>query len=308
MKRRESSVGNPFLSKKRFAVIVIVLCSVFLAALPVAASENECIEIYGNANEDNALDMRDVTYIKLIIFKKKSETPLADANYDGKISLLDLMQTKLIIVGKAGKITIIDSAERAVTLNMPIERVVALSTRAPLGTLRVLEAGDKIVGINGMVGSDPFYEEFLDLPPVGWPEPNYEAIVGLEPDLVVASTNPYLSFDIVEQMEPYGINVALLDCGGEPVKYSRELRILGVILVNQERANEYIEFLDSNFNRAQEMLDELTSEEKKTVYFEFMEPYQINSRSHETIELAGGIDIFADVWEGASGYQTVTVE
>ena len=308
MKRRESPSGNTFLSKKRFAVVAIVLCSVFLAVLPAAATDDERIDIYGNANEDDTIDMRDTTHIKLIIFGKKPETELADANYDGKISMLDVGQTKLIIVGKAGKVTIIDSAERAVTLNLPIERVVALSTRAPLGTLRVLEAGDKIVGINGMVGSDPFYEEFLELPSVGYPEPDYEAIVDIEPDLIVASTNPYLSFDIVERMKPYGINVALLDCGGEPVKYARELRILGVILVNQERANEYLEFLDSNFNRAQEMLDELTSEEKKTVYFEFMEPYLINSRSHETIELAGGIDIFADVWEGASGYQTVKVE
>ena len=126
--------------------------------------------------------------------------------------------------------------------------------------------------------------------------------------MIVASTNPYLSFDIVDKMKPYGIKVALLDCGGEPVKYSRELRILGVILVNQERANEYIEFLDSNFNRAQEMLEELAPESNKTIYFEFMDQYEINSRSHETIELAGGIDLFADVWEDVEGYQTETVE
>ncbi len=310
MKRRGSSSGKAFLSKKRFAVveIALVLCLLFLAALPAAASEDDCIDIYGNANEDNALNVQDVTYIKRIIYGEESETALADANYDGEIDVLDLVQTKLIILGRAGRLTIIDSADRAVTLDMPIESVVALSSRAPLGTLRVLEAGDKIVGINGMVGSDPFYSEFLALPSVGWPEPDYEAIVDLAPDLIVASTNPYLSFDIVERMEPYGIKVALLDCGGEPVKYSRELRILGVILVNQERANEYIDFLDSNFNRAQEKLEELTPEKKKTIYFEFMDPYQINSRSHETIELAGGIDIFADVWEDVTGYQTETVE
>jgi iron complex transport system substrate-binding protein len=286
MKRRGSSSGKAFLSKKRFAVveIALVLCLLFLAALPAAASEDDCIDIYGNANEDNALNVQDVTYIKRIIYGEESETALADANYDGEIDVLDLVQTKLIILGRAGRLTIIDSADRAVTLDMPIESVVALSTRAPLGTLRVLEAGDKIVGINGMVGSDPFYSEFLALPSVGWPEPDYEAIVDLAPDLIVASTNPYLSFDIVERMEPYGIKVALLDCGGEPVKYSRELRILGVILVNQERANEYIDFLDSNFNRAQEKLEELTPEKKKTIYFEF------------------------DVWEDVTGYQTETVE
>jgi iron complex transport system substrate-binding protein len=307
--------------------IAIVLCSVFLVAtLPglaadqnqtmqkvststiTTASEDDCIDIYGNANEDNALDMRDVTYIKLIIFEEKPETTLADANYDGDIDLVDLVQTKLIILGRAGRLTIIDSDDRAVTLDLPIERVVDLSTGGPTKTFRVLGAVDKIVGINGMITGSPFLSEVGDLPSVGWPDPDYEAIVDLDPDLVVASPNPYLSFDIVERMEPYGIKVALLDCSGEPVQYNRELRILGVILVNQERANEYIDFLESNFNRAQEKLEELSPEEKKTIYFEFMYPYEILSRSHETIELGGGIDIFADLWTGITWYHTITVE
>jgi hypothetical protein len=73
--------------------IAIVLCSLFLVALPataIAAEQDDYVlSIYGNANEDDTIDMRDLTYVKLIFFGKKPETELADAKYDGKINPLE---------------------------------------------------------------------------------------------------------------------------------------------------------------------------------------------------------------------------
>ncbi|MCK4733429.1 MAG: hypothetical protein KAT65_13335, partial [Methanophagales archaeon] len=74
--------------------IAIVLCSVLLVALPAIAAANEKtykhtdLDVFGNANGDDIIDMRDTTYIKLAIFGKKPETELADANNDGKVSML----------------------------------------------------------------------------------------------------------------------------------------------------------------------------------------------------------------------------
>jgi hypothetical protein len=94
--------------------IAIVLCSVFLVAMPaIAADQNQTMQkvsasastittaseddyvlgVYGNANEDDTIDMRDLTYVKLIFFGKKPETELADAKYDGKINPLDFIQS-----------------------------------------------------------------------------------------------------------------------------------------------------------------------------------------------------------------------
>jgi iron complex transport system substrate-binding protein len=67
--------------------IAIVLGLLFLVALPattIAAGEDDFVlGVYGNANEDDTIDMRDLTYVKLIFFGKKPETELADAKYDG---------------------------------------------------------------------------------------------------------------------------------------------------------------------------------------------------------------------------------
>ena len=126
--------------------IVVVLCLLFLEALPVIAAEQEMqkvsasevrtasddfvLGIYGNANEDDTIDMRDVTYIKLVIFGKKSETEFCDANYDGRVSMLDVVQTKLIIVGKEGEITFVDSEGGAKTIDMPVNSVIPLNSDA----------------------------------------------------------------------------------------------------------------------------------------------------------------------------------
>jgi len=65
----------------------IVLCSLLVVTLPVIAIEQFAQEVsasevttaseddytlgvYGNANEDDTIDMRDTTYIKLVIFGK----------------------------------------------------------------------------------------------------------------------------------------------------------------------------------------------------------------------------------------------
>ncbi|MCK4735321.1 MAG: hypothetical protein KAT65_22905, partial [Methanophagales archaeon] len=52
MKTKNSSFGKAFLSKKRFALveIAIVLCSVFLVALPTIAAEQTTI---ASASEDD---------------------------------------------------------------------------------------------------------------------------------------------------------------------------------------------------------------------------------------------------------------
>ena len=62
--------------------MMILLC----CALPAAASDYT-LEIFGNANEDDTINMQDVTYTELIILEYRDRTELADGKYDGKINM-----------------------------------------------------------------------------------------------------------------------------------------------------------------------------------------------------------------------------
>ena len=83
-----------------FGIIAVMVSAMLLAAMPtVSASE----ELYGDANGDGKIDMRDVTYVGLIILGKKPANELADANQDGRINVLDITYIELIILGKVSK-------------------------------------------------------------------------------------------------------------------------------------------------------------------------------------------------------------
>ena len=82
---------------KNKLLTAIVLCTLFLVALPgiAAAQADETLDIYGNANEDDTIDMRDFTYTARMILWLEDETTLADANYDGDVNVLDMTQIGL---------------------------------------------------------------------------------------------------------------------------------------------------------------------------------------------------------------------
>ncbi|MHC1604282.1 MAG: hypothetical protein ACXQTK_06270, partial [Candidatus Syntropharchaeales archaeon] len=66
---------------------LIVLASVtLLSIVPVSASDDYTLGIYGNANQDDTIDMRDVTKIARMICWLEDEVDLADAKYDGNIN------------------------------------------------------------------------------------------------------------------------------------------------------------------------------------------------------------------------------
>ena len=299
--------------------IAVVLCSLFLVAIPAIATEQTMQEVstsanavttaseddyvlgvYGNANEDDTIDMGDVVYTKLAIFGKKPKTKLCDAKYDGRINVLDVIQTKLIILGKEKELTLVDTADRIVTVKKPVERVIVLNHY--VGKLiRSLGAKDKIVGIMLTFATEPYCHFWPDLrnkPVVSGHmsrSPDYEAIINLEPDVLFSFVGS--GVELAEKLEPAGIRVVLLDCNHMKT-YTEETRRLGYILDKKDRAEEFIEFRQSLFDLVEERTKELKPDEKKTVYYEFYRPYSASgggTRIDAVIQEAGGLNIFGDI-------------
>ena len=325
MKRVESSFGKAFLSKKRFALleIAIVLCSLFLVALPAIAADQTMqkvsantvttasevehpLGIYGNANEDDTIDMRDLTYVKLIFFGKKPETELADAKYDGKINPLDFVQIKLIIVGKEKELTLIDSADRIVTVKKPVERIVAFCPG--LAPTQILNVEDKVVGVTKYTKKEDYsilYPELSKLPRVGsYFQPDYEKIIELKPDIVITYGKPLwkpesASEELVEILKPAG-GVAIGLNFYTPFEQVEEMKKLGYILDKEKEAEELVGFYKGVLNPIKEKTEKLSEEDKPRIYFE-LKKYQTFTKLsgyQQIIDLDGGINIAADLTGG----------
>ena len=298
--------------------IAVVLCSVFLVALPaIAAEQNQEMQkasastittaseddyvlgIYGNANEDDTIDMRDLTYVKLIFFGKKPETELADAKYDGKINPLDFIQIKLIIVGKEKELTIVDTADRIVTVKKPIERIVPMST-SNFEQIRTLKTTDKVVGVTKYVIKDKvYYPGFSDYPLVDSKDP--ESILTLHPDVVFTYGTTRYTSDLEEKLKGTDITVIGFQFS-EISKFVEEVRKLGYILGKREEADEFLDFYNGQMGKIKERVEKLSEEEKPKVYFEADFGGGTNyytcgkgSAHQEMLIVAGGNDIFSDV-------------
>ena len=286
------------------AILAGIVMSLLLLTLPAAASDYT-LGVFGNANEDDTINMQDVTYTELIILEYKDATELADGKYDNRINMQDVTQIELIILGREKELTILDSADRTVTIPKPVERIVVLWTNPP-EEIRALGAIDRIVGINLATyeKTDYFFPELMDVPMVGsYAEPNYEMIIDLDTDVVIMlATYPPLPDEVQDILAPAGIKVVGLDFYRVDVFY-KELATLGYILDTEEQAEEYINFFQSWTDRIDQVVEDLEPAEKKTVYFEQVAKYHSYGGAGYgcgvpgTVRAAGGIYIYDDVSE-----------
>jgi iron complex transport system substrate-binding protein len=280
--------------------IAIVLCSMLVVAMPAIAAEQDdyALGIYGNANEDDTIDMRDVTYTKLVIFGKKPETELADAYYDDEVDVLDVVQTKLIILGRESELTVVDIAGRTVTLNKPVNAMAVLHCDSPVA-IRALGATDKVVGVGDLIKERPmYYPELSKLPSVGlYGEPDVEMIIALGTDLVIEESYLYPS-GLPEILEVAGIQILYFNLVGQPY-YTQEVRQLGYILDKRNEADEFIDFTEECVSTITERVEGLLEEDKPRVYYEGWDDYitfgKENTERGVLITLAGGINIAGDL-------------
>ena len=293
--------------KKKTLVLVGIAVGALLLTAPVLASAGYS-KIYGNANEDDSLDMRDVTYIKLVIFGKKPATTFADANYDGKISMLDIGQTKLIILGKEKKLTLLDMADRVVTVPRPIERIVSPSIDA-IRAIVQLGTVDKLVGVpsSGFKRLETLiagkaYPQLKELPDIGsFVDPNIETVVSLKPDVVLV----YGGSGYIDRAntihEQTGIPVICVSTSGS-LDYEI-YRCVGSVIEKEKEAEELISYAHEKINEITEVTSEISEEEKPKVYlamWTFRGTITRTPACYDPLDLAGGINVAKEAAGGVT--------
>ena len=292
------------MKKKTLVLIGIAVCAILLTA-PVLASAGYS-KIYGNANEDDVLDMRDVTYIKLVIFGKKPATTFADANYDGKISMLDVGQTKLIILGKEKELTLVDMADRTVTVPRPIERVIDLDIEHSR-IMVALGAADKIVGIEsrslrrtssyscgwGILKFAEAYPEkakFVEIDGT-----NIEQIVSLKPDVIFSYPE---TGDPDTTQEKTGIPVVCARSYYNWEDTNKEIKLMAKVLEAEKEADELISWINEKNAEVTDVTSEIHESDKPKVYLLFWGRWNGESKTpprYDPVDLAGGINVARDI-------------
>lgn len=275
-----------------------LLASSVLLAASSAVAEDYILKVFGNANMDNAIDEADIEFVQGIIDGKNKETELADANHDGKIDENDIAQIRLIIAGDEPELTLIDMADRTVTIPMPVDGVV-LTHREQYEQLRAIKVPADVVltaerQIQTMGEYEKYFAEYQDLPDVGSnSDPNIEAIIGLHPDLILMGSYG-------ENSSQHSASLNVFESAGIPVVYSHEtdknyadnIRMLGCIFGKTDETNEYVDWRENLITNIQEHLAKVPDENKRKVYVEWYGKYVTSNEAATHVGALGGKDIF----------------
>lgn len=290
---------------KGTALILVVMSCISQATLPASEATDYTLGIFGNANMDGTIDEADIEYVREIIDSRYEATELSDANYDGRIDENDISQIELIIQGEEKEITIIDSADRIVTVKKPIERVVIAYWIDAALTLQALKADEAVVGVTDVIKDEPIlFPELSKLPSVGiQPSPDaldYEKILELGPDVVLTGgTSMDPDEEIIERIQALDPNIRVLwftFC--VPSLYDDEVKKVGYIFNKRDEAGELINWNEEHLNGILEKVRNLPDDERTKVYTEFFMDYYTGGEGtayQDYIEMAGGKNVFSGI-------------
>jgi len=289
--------------RKLVAMSVASLLCLSLAITSGLASEST-LKIFGNANMDEVIDEADIEYVQGIIEGTNDVTELADANYDGEIDEEDIIQIELIIAGDETELTIIDSADRVVTIPRPVNWVVSLSID-DLRVLAALDVVDKIVARPEYVDkyADKLialqaHPEIKDIPSSGgYTNPNLEVILSLNPDVIFAYGGSATYTEVADDIQSKtNIPVVCIHHSTES-GYGFDLemfRLVGIVVDEEDRAEELITYAEGQIAELPEVTSEIPENEKPGVYFFSAHESDFIERAvpcYQPIDIAGGINV-----------------
>ncbi len=285
---------------KTSTTLVTMAITMLLLVLPVGAADYT-LGIFGNANEDETINMQDVTYTELILLEYRDRTELADGKHDGKINMQDVTQIELVILGRELELTLLDSADRVVTVQKPVGRIVTTHYSTAEG-ISLLGAWDRVVGRDYYTTNEVLFQGISELPVIAGPQGcysvYYETVFELDPDIFLTTAISYPGFeDVVTTLEPE-IPVVALNFY-EPHTLVENTKKLRYVLNTKEEGDAFITFYEGVIDEITEKTAGLTDEDKPTVFFKTIgwtpEPICTFTDTSPWIryqmEIAGGINI-----------------
>ncbi|MHA6252602.1 ABC transporter substrate-binding protein [Oceanobacillus sp. CAU 1775] len=186
--------------------------------------------------------------------------------------------------------TVTDLTGTEIVFEKEPERIVSVST-SDTEILFALGLDERIYGVSDF---DNFPEAANDKPKMGGVvEPNIEAILAQEPDLIVTGTS--ISPDVVEKIRELDLIIYQSDAKNTEEILASILE-MGKITNKQSEAEALVADMKEKIESIKEKVAEIPEEEKKSVYIEYNPGWTVGAGEYmtELIEMAGGINIAAD--------------
>lgn len=180
-------------------------------------------------------------------------------------------------------LTVTDATGTQLTFEKAPEKVVTL-VPSETEIMFAIGAGDAVVGVDD---NSNYPAEAASKAKVGGMEANIEAIVALQPDLVLASSS--MNGPAVEKLR--GLNLTVL--ATDPKTYDEVINKIGQIGAIMDKPDEALEVANHMKDVRQQVQDAVKDAAKPKVYLEFSPGWTVGKGEFldEIITLAGGTNI-----------------
>lgn len=230
-----------------------------------------------------------IGYLAVSNSSLKSDLEQLQSNYE------ELLNEYNQLMAERFPVTLVDDFGRVVTVSSEPTRIVSL---APSSTeiLFALGLGDRVVGVTEYCDYPPEVVELKENGSIavvgGYTTVDVEAVLQLQPDLVVASTS--LQRDVVTTLEGYGLTVIALDPHDLSEMFA-DIILVGRATGKLVEAQQLVQQLES---RVQAVVNKVKDLPKLKVYYElWYNPLMSvgpGTFIDSLITMAGGENIFSD--------------
>lgn len=229
------------------------------------------LAVYGNADNNDSIDQKDIDYIQDVIDGKKDRTELCDANHDGKIDAADIQQVKDLIAKKDGtQVHYLDAYNDHQIVHWPANRVSIIFKSVQLIALAAGLTYPQVVAyqIEDPILFAPFHgAEIMDKLGRGGSAPRigeFEYISSFDPDLIVIGKGT--DDPTPEQRKMYSdagidlVSVAMME-GEDSID---SILTLGFLCGDMNSARTYAKWCDSMLSAIDEKVATIEEKDKKT--------------------------------------------
>jgi iron complex transport system substrate-binding protein len=217
-------------------------------------------------------------------------------------SLLAVLMVAVVLTGCSTEATVTDREGNEVVIPKKLERIIST---APSNTEVLIELGmaDKLVAVDKYSPTEELNE---DVTIIDFRSPDAETIIGLEPDLIIASGhNKSGGEDPFAAIKEAGIPVVYIPSSVSFEAIYADIVFVADIVGEKKAGDKIIEEMQAEVAKIVEIAATIT--EKKSVYLEISPaPYIYSTGSstfqNEILELIGAENIFAseEGWISAS--------
>lgn len=196
-------------------------------------------------------------------------------------------------IALAGAIEITDETNTTVHFAEPVDRIVIFNTAN--GEYVRAVAPETIIGIDGGAMSDPgYWPETLPIVGANQREPNYEAIIGLEPDVVIFPINGAWE-EARDTLSAFDIPV-LVFTGWDPLQREAIVTKTGLMTGREDQAETLNAWFDELYARLESSLANVG--DHRRVFVEHGADWRApipGSGWHDMIIAGGGDSILSDI-------------